>query len=124
MAYNNIPINKPGSSSDASQAILTGVTNRSTVQINNQALVALTGWLQNRGFQNPSAETVASTILAQAKIDGFDPWTVIETIKSADNNTITGIVSEILNTNRFVSSSLGYVKVTNPVEDIARNILA
>jgi hypothetical protein len=124
MAYNNIPINKQGSSSDASQAVLTGVTNKATVQVNNQALVALTGWLQSRGFQNPSAETVASTILSQAKIDGYDPWTVIETIKTANNNTITGIVSEILNTNRFVSSSLGYVRVTNPVEDITRNILA
>jgi hypothetical protein len=124
MAYNNIPIQKSASSSDASVAVLNRTVGGSGVQINNQALVALTGYLGTRGFKNPSAETVALTILTQAKIDGFDPWTVIETIKSADNNVITGIVSEILNSNRFKTSSLGYVKITNPVEDIARNILA
>ena len=124
MAYNNIPSQKTASNSDASLAVLNGINSASTVYINNQALVALTGYLETKGFKNPSADTVAITILTQAKKDGFDPWTVIETIKTASNDTITGIVAEILNSNRFKTSSLGYVRVTNPVEDITRNILA
>jgi hypothetical protein len=124
MAYNNLPTQKSASSSDASIAVLNRTTGSTGVQINNQALISLTGYLETRGFKNPSAETVALTILTQATIDGFNPWTVIETIKSADNNVITGIVSEILNSNRFKTSSLGYVKITTPVEDISRNILA
>lgn len=124
MAYNNIPSQKSASSTDASLAVLNGINSAAPVHINNQALVALTGYLESKGFKNPSAETVAITILTQAKTDGFDPWTVIETIKTATNDTITGIVAEIINSNRFKTSSLGYVRITNPVEDIARNILA
>jgi len=124
MAYNNIPVQKTASSSDMSLAVLNGVNSSTSVYINNQALVALTGYLESKGFKNPSADTVAVTILTQAKKDGFDPWTVIETIKTATNDTITSIVAEIINTNRFKTSSLGYVRVTNPVEDIARNIVA
>jgi hypothetical protein len=124
MAYNNIPSQKTASSTDATLAVLNGFDTAAPVHLNNQALVSLTGYLSERGFKNPSAETVAITILTQAKKDGFDPWTVIETVKSASNDTITGIVAEILNTNRFKTSSLGYVRVTTPVEDISRNILA
>ena len=123
MAYNNVPVQKTASSSDASLAVLNGLNSAAPVHINNQALVSLTGYLEEKGFKNPSAETVAVTILTQAKKDGFDPWAVIETIKTATNDAITGIVAEILNTNRFKTSSLGYVRVTTPVEDISRNIL-
>ena len=123
MAYNNIPSQKTASNSDASLAVLNSINSAAPVHINNQALVALTGYLESKGFKNPSSDTVAITILTQAKKDGFDPWTVIETIKTATNDTITRIVAEIMNTNRFKTSSLGYVRVTTPVEDIARNIL-
>lgn len=124
MAYNNIPSQRTASSTDATLAVLNGFDTATPVHLNNQAVVSLTGYLSEKGFKSPSAETVAITILTQAKKDGFDPWTVIETIKATSNDTITGIVAEILNTNRFKTSSLGYVRVTTPVEDISRNILA
>lgn len=121
--YTNLPSEKTQSSSDQTLKVFDGVNSKPT-ELNNAALTALTGYLESRNFKSPSAEYIAITILKQAKADGYDPFEIIRTLKGSDDVTISSVVAEILNYNRFKTSTLGIVLNTNPVEDISRNILA
>lgn len=123
ITYNNIPTDKPSSSSDATLKVFDGV-NSTPLQLNNQALIAMTGLLETRGFKNPSAEHIAITILKQAKIDGYDGMQILNTLKGATDVVLSSVVGEILNYNRFKTSTLGLVTNISPVNDIQRNILA
>jgi hypothetical protein len=121
--YTNIPSEKTASSSDQTLKVFDGVNSKS-VELNNSALTAMVGFLESRNFKNPSAEFIAITILKQAKADGYDAWEIIRTLKGTDDATLSGTVAEILNYNRFKTSTLGIVQTVSPVEDIKRNILA
>lgn len=123
IVYNNIPPEKVASSSDATLKILDGV-NSTPLELNNQALIAMTGFFETRGFKSPSSEFIAITILKQAKIDGYDPMTVLNTLKGSTDVTLSSVVGEILNYNRFKTSTLGLALNVNPVNDIQRNIVA
>ena len=47
---------------------------------------------------------------------------ILDTLKGLDNVQLSGLVSEILNYNRFKSSSLGYADKPQPHPEIQRNI--
>jgi hypothetical protein len=120
--YNNVPNESKPSSSDATLNVFNNYNSLPT-QLNNSALIAMTGFLEKRGFKNPSAETVAITILTQAKKEGYDPMAVLQTLQGASDATLSTTVAQILNYNRFKTSTLGIAN-TNPVVDaISRNIL-
>lgn len=121
--YNNIPENKPTSSSDATLKVFDGV-NSNPLQLNNQQLIAMTGFLETRGFKNPSAEQTAIAILKQAKIDGYDGMQILNTLKGTTDVVLNSVVGEIINYSRFKTSTLGLATSVTPVDDIKRNILA
>jgi hypothetical protein len=121
--YSNLPSEKTASSSDQTLKVFDGVNSKPT-ELNNAVLTAMIGFLESRNFKNPSSEFIAITILKQAKIDGYDAYEILRTLKGTDNATLSGMVAEILNYNRFKTSTLGVVQSTSPVEDIKRNILA
>jgi hypothetical protein len=121
--YSNLPNEKTISSSDQTLKVFDGVNSKPT-ELNNSVLTAMIGFLESRNFKNPSSEFIAITILKQARIDGYDAYEILKTLKGTDNATLSGIVAEILNYNRFKTSTLGVVQTTTPVEDIKRNILA
>ena len=64
--YNNIPPERTASSSDATLKVFDGV-NSNPIVLNNQALIAMTGFFETRGFKSPSSEFIAIAILKQAK---------------------------------------------------------
>jgi hypothetical protein len=121
--YNNIPENKPTSSSDATLKVFDGV-NSNPLQLNNQQLIAMTGFLETRGFKSPSAEQTAIAILKQAKIDGYDGMQILNTLKGTTDVVLSSVVGEIINYSRFKTSTLGLATNVTPVDDIQRNILA
>jgi hypothetical protein len=82
------------------------------------------GFLETRGFANESAETIAITILEQAKKDVYNGMEIIETVKGLNQAQLSALVAEILNYNRYKSSSIGIVQGTRLVPNISRNILA
>jgi hypothetical protein len=47
---------------------------------------------------------------------------ILDTLRGLDNVQLSGLVSEILNYNRFKSSSLGYADKPQPHPEIQRNI--
>jgi hypothetical protein len=92
------------------------------VEINSSVLAAMKGYFTNRDFGEVAAESIAVTIIRQAKQDGYNPMQILDTLKGLDDVQLSGLVSEILNYNRFKSSSLGYADKPQPHPEIQRNI--
>jgi hypothetical protein len=93
------------------------------IDLNNNELIAMTGFFESRGFGKDAAESTAITILKQAKKDNYSPMQIMDTLSGLSNVEISGLVAEILNYNRFKTSSLGVSQIYSPADDVVRNIL-
>ena len=82
------------------------------------------GVLETRGFSEESAEAISISILNQAKKDNLNAMAILETVKGLKQAELSTLVAEVLNYNRFKSSSLGVVLKPLSVELVSRNILA
>lgn len=120
--YNNIPIDKNASSSDATVKLFDNYYD-SPIELDGPTLDAMTAFFEKRGFQPTAAESTAIVILSQAKRDGLNAIKILDTLSGLTNVEISGLVAEILNYNRFKSSSLGIVINQLPADEIQRNIL-
>ena len=118
--YSNIPVST--SQNQTVQAFDSYM--EAPVEINSSVLAAMKGYFTNRDFGEVAAESIAVTIIRQAKQDGYNPMQILDTLKGLDNVQLSGLVSEILNYNRFKSSSLGYAQDSQPNPEIFRNIIA
>jgi len=123
MIYTNLPI-KTETKSSSDQ------TNRTfeqyhdlPVQLDQNTLVAMQGFLENRGFSKESSELISITILLQASRENYNPMSIIETMKQLGDNDLSQVIAEILNFNRFKTSVLGSVQRVSPVDNVKRNIL-
>lgn len=120
MNLTNIP-----TSSETNQTVLSFNNYYSDpIEIDATVLAAIKGFFTNRGFGEVSAESIAVTIITQAKLDGYNPMQILDTLRGLSDVELSGLVAELLNYNRFKSSSLGYAQefITNP--EVARNIIA
>lgn len=83
---------------------------------------AVIAFFQKRGFEDASANSVATVLMQQAKIDGVKIFTLLDTLKGVDDIKLSALVTEILNYSRTKTSTLGYrvPQTTNYIE--ARNI--
>lgn len=118
--YSNIPVST--SQNQTVQAFDSYM--EAPVEMNSSVLAAMKGYFTNRDFGEVAAESIAVTIIRQAKQDGYNPMQILDTLKGLDNVQLSGLVSEILNYNRFKSSSLGYAPKSQPNPEILRNIIA
>lgn len=93
------------------------------IEIDSSVLAAMKAFFTSRGFQQVSAESIATIIIVQSKQDGYNPMEILDTLKGLSSADLSGIVAEILNYNRLKTSSLGYANpfTTNP--EVARNII-
>lgn len=94
------------------------------IELNATVYAAMTGFFTGRGFDQSAAESISTVIMTQAKKDGYNPMKILDTLKGLDNVEISGLVAEILNYNRFKTSSIGNAQAFRPNEEIQRNILA
>lgn len=94
------------------------------IELNATVLAAMKGYFTNRGFDEAAAESIAVIITKQAKQDGYNPMQILDTLKGLTDVDLSGLVSEILNYNRFKTSSLGYAKTFQTNPEISRNIIA
>jgi len=116
--YSNVPVIK---SQDSTVQAFDSYMNM-PVEINSSVLAAMKGYFTNRDLGEVAAESIAVTIIRQAKQDNYNPMQILDTLKGLDNVQLSGLVSEILNYNRFKSSSLGYADRPQPHPEIQRNI--
>jgi hypothetical protein len=120
----NLPIkNKIASSSDATNKNFDQY-NDIPVQLEQNTLTAMKGLLTNRGFGEDSAESIAITIMIQAKRDNYNPMTILDSMKTLSDTDLSQLISEILNFNRLKTSVLGSVQKITPVDNVKRNIIA
>ena len=122
MTYNNIPRSEIKSNSDLTVKVFDQYF-QAPIDLNNNELIAMVGFFESRGFGKDSAESTAITILKQAKKDNYSSMQIMDTLSGLSNVEISGLVAEILNYNRFKTSSLGVSQIYSPADDVVRNIL-
>jgi hypothetical protein len=94
------------------------------IEIDGNSLVAVKGFFQSKGFGDSASETIAVTILSQAKRDKVNEFKILDTLIGLDQLQLSALVGEILNYNRFKTSSLGLTTGAIPANEIQRNIIA
>lgn len=119
-SYSNIPVSTSQNSTVQAFDSLTSAP----LELNASVLAAMTGYFSSRGFGDVAAESISITIIRQAKKDNYNPIQILDTLKGLDDVQLSGLVSEILNYNRFKTSSLGYAQKFQTNSEIQRNILA
>jgi hypothetical protein len=120
-AYNNLP-SKTTSQSAIVQAY-DAYTNQ-PLEIDASTLDAMRGFFTGKGFDKTAADSVSVTIIKQAKKDGYNPMSILDSLKGLDNVELSALVAEIINYNRFKTSFLGYALAFSANQEIARNIQA
>jgi hypothetical protein len=85
---------------------------------------AMTGFFESKGFDPAAASSISVIIMSQAKIDNYNPMTVLDGLQGLDGVEISNLATQILNYNRFKSSFLGYTTPLRPFSQVQRNILA
>jgi hypothetical protein len=121
--YNNIP--QPTKVQDSSQETLKVFDAYTTAPLNIDSATfdAMAGFFSSRGFGEDSARSMSYIIIKQALIDNYKPFQLIETMKGLNDVEISGLITEILNYNRFKTSSLGTASPFTPSEEVLRNIV-
>lgn len=122
--YNNIPQPQPTPNSASATLQVFDTYGVAPLNIDATTYDAMVGFFTSRGFGNDSSESMSYVIIKQAILDNINPFTLIETLKGLDNVEISNIITEVLNYNRFKSSSLGVASPFSPTEEISRNIVA
>lgn len=122
--YTNLP--QPAAATDSSQATIKVFDAYTTAPLNIDASTydAMIGFFTNRGFGFDSAQSMAYVIIKQAILDKYNPFELIETLKGLNDIEISSLITEILNYNRFKTSSLGIASPFAPAAEVARNIVA
>lgn len=110
MNYSNIPLSSNSTTS--------------TIDIDPAVFAAIKSFFTSRDFGEVSAETITLIIIRQSKKDSYNPMQILDTLRGLNSVELSGLVSEILNYNRFKSSSLGYAQKFITNSEVARNIIA
>ena len=95
----------------------------SPIELDNQSTEAIKAYFEKRGFLPASAESIALIILTQAKKDNLTAAIIMDSLSGLNDVELSGLVSEILNYNRFKSSTLGIYVAPTSSDEIQRNIL-
>lgn len=119
--YSNLP---SGSSSSESTIQSFNSYYSAPIEINSAVYGAMTGFFTNKGFDVAAAESISTIVLTQSKKDNYNPMQILDTLKGLDSVELSGLLGEILNYNRFKTSSLGIAQPLRTNPEIQRNILA
>jgi hypothetical protein len=121
--YNNLPQPTTTDSSANTLKIFDAYTS-APLNVDAATYDAMTGFFTTRGFGENAAKSMAYVIIKQATIDKYNPFTLIETLKGLDQIELSNLITEILNYNRYKTSSLGTASPFTPAQEVARNIVA
>jgi hypothetical protein len=122
--YNNIPTPPPVVDSASATLQVFDAYAVAPLNVESSTYDAMTGFFTSRGFGDDAAKSNSYVIIKQAILDGLNPFKLIETMKGLDNVEISALITEILNYNRYKTSSLGTASPFEPIESVKRNIIA
>jgi hypothetical protein len=84
---------------------------------------AVIGFFENRGFDKTSAQSTATALLQQAKIDEVKIFELIDSLQGLNKTQLSDIVANVLNYSREKISTLGF-RVESKYEKLEkRNII-
>ena len=83
---------------------------------------AIVGFFEKRGFERMSSQSTGIVLLTQARVDGINPFKIMDTLKGLTDVQLSQVVTEILNTYREKSSVLGYKLIVDDETTESRNI--
>ena len=121
--YNNIPQPKKSTDSAAQTLKIFDAYTNSPITIDSTTFDAMKGFFESRGFGSDSASSMSYIIIQQSVKDKVNPFKLIDTLKGVNDVQLSALVTEILNYNRFKTSSLGSSNPFTPTEEVARNIV-
>ncbi len=105
--FSNLPLPTDAfDSSDAARKFFNSYYSQG-VAIPAAVLDSTIGFFQNRGFSDTASQSVATVLLLQAKIDGINVFTLLDTLKGLNQLQLSTVVREVLNYNRLRISILG-----------------
>lgn len=118
----NLPTNKD--ITDSAEKTKTVFNNYGTKQYEFTAVEvdATLAFFIKRGFEDDAAESVATLLLTQAKIENVSVMSILDTINNIDEAQLSVFVSQVLNNGRVQTSTLGF-RVATEVTNQTRNIL-
>lgn len=94
------------------------------VQLDVGTITAFTGFFEKRKFDKSAVENISYIILSQAKRDNINAMSILDTLEGLSDVELSALVGEILNFNRFKTSSIGQFVEVIPPEWVMRNIIA
>jgi len=78
---------------------------------------AAVSFFESAGFDREAAVVSAITILQQAKREGSNVFTILDSLQKLDSVRLSQLVAEILNNNRVPTSALGYrAQITSDIK--------
>ena len=83
---------------------------------------AVVGFFEKRGFDKIASQSTGIVLLTQAKVEGINPFKIIDTLKGLTEVQLSRVVTEILNTYRQKTSVLGYKLIIEDETTESRNI--
>jgi hypothetical protein len=117
--YSNLP--SVNSSNDTLLAFKN--YNQQPIEIDPTVFAAFKGFFTNKDFSEVSSDSISTILIAQAKKDGYNPMTILDTLKNLNDVELSSIVAEILNYNRVKTSSLGIGQTFTTHPEVLRNII-
>lgn len=122
--YNNIPKTQPAPDSATPTLQVFDTYSVAPLNVDASTYDAMIGFFTQRGFGEDSARSMSYVIIKQAILDRINPFKLIEGLKGLSNVEISDLITEILNYNRYKTSSLGTATPFSPSQEVARNIVA
>lgn len=83
---------------------------------------AVVGFFLKRGFDEEAARSTGIVILNQARLDDVNVFQLLDTLKGLSDAQLSSVVTEVLNSYRERTSTLGYKITTVEETTESRNI--
>ena len=120
--YTNLAIEDPIGTQEIIQ-FLSGITD-DRLEFNASEYDAVVGFFEGKDYDRQAAESLAYIILRQAKIDNVPVFEILQSLSKVAPVTLSQLVTEILNSNRYKTSVLGFRNERTTLDHITRNIKA
>lgn len=91
------------------------------LEFNANDVNATVAFFEGKGFESDAAQTVATVLLKQAKLDNTPIFQILDSLSGFDSLGLSQIVGEVLNNNRTPTSTLGF-RTTDVLPTQTRNI--
>ena len=94
------------------------------INLDAASIDVLKGFFESKGFDAQSSENITYIILKTAKQRNYKPQEIIDALSAYDRLQLNDFLLSILNYNRIKTSSLGVIRKSSAVSQIANQIRA